>query len=97
MNAQRPPRRWAWAMMWYSSVVFPELSGPKISTMRPRGIPPMPRAMSSARAPVGTIATSAGGESPIRMMAPLPNCRSICATAEPSASCFSTRASLRAG
>ena len=29
-------------MMWLTSVVFPEDSGPKISTIRPRGTPPMP-------------------------------------------------------
>ena len=33
-------------------VVFPELSGPKISMIRPRGKPPIPRALSSDIDPV---------------------------------------------
>ena len=38
-------------------VVFPEDSGPKISTIRPRGIPPMPSARSSDSAPVEIVFT----------------------------------------
>ena len=34
-------------------MVLPEPSGPKTSTMRPRGMPPTPSAMSSAIDPVG--------------------------------------------
>src|SRR6266536_4936650 len=47
--------------------------------MRPRGIPPIPSARSSARAPVGMIETPwPMGCSPSRMTAPFPYCRSIC-------------------
>src|ERR671928_7052 len=56
MNAHTPPSFWASAMMWYISVVLPEDSGPKTSTMRPRGTPPMPRARSSDSAPVAPVA-----------------------------------------
>jgi hypothetical protein len=42
-----------------ATVVLPELSGPKISTTRPRGSPPTPRAMSSSdSAPVGIAGIS---------------------------------------
>src|SRR3954470_1781934 len=78
MNAQTPPSRWASAMMWYISVVLPEDSGPKTSTMRPRGTPPMPSARSSDSAPVGIALTLTWApSSPIRMTVPLPNWRSI--------------------
>src|SRR3954451_6200354 len=78
MKAQTPPIAWAWAMMWLISVVLPEDSGPKISTMRPRGTPPMPSARSSDRAPVGIASTfTRAPGSPIFITAPLPNCRSI--------------------
>ena len=40
------------------SVVLPEDSGPKTSTMRPRGTPPMPSARSSESAPVGIASTA---------------------------------------
>ena len=70
-------------------VVLPEASGPKISVTRPRGIPPTPRAASSEIAPVEMTAIShAVGWAPNRMMAPLPNCRSIWATARLSAFSF---------
>ena len=36
-------------------MVLPEPSGPKTSTMRPRGMPPTPSAMSSASEPVGMV------------------------------------------
>ena len=39
------------------SVVLPEDSGPKTSTIRPRGTPPIPSARSSESAPVGIAAT----------------------------------------
>src|SRR5947208_3241014 len=63
-------------------VVFPEDSGPKISTTRPRGKPPTPSAASNEIAPVGIteIGTMASFD-PSRMMEPLPNCFSICANA----------------
>ena len=72
------------------SVVLPEDSGPKTSTIRPRGMPPIPSARSSESAPVGIAAhfTSAPS-SPMRMIVPLPNSRSICVSAP-------ARASLRA-
>src|SRR5829696_5616681 len=73
MKAQTPPRAWAWAMMWLTSVVFPEDSGPKISTIRPRGTPPMPRARSSASEPVGIASTLTVPLSPSRIKAPSPN------------------------
>src|SRR5918998_961332 len=78
MKAQMPPIFWAFARTWYSSVVLPDDSGPNTSTMRPRGRPPTPRARSSESAPVGTAATrTAAASSPIFMIDPWPNCRSI--------------------
>src|SRR5215217_1858863 len=68
-------------MMCRARVVLPLDSGPKISTMRPRGTPPTPSARSSARAPVGIEATFWGSSSPMRMIEPFPNCRSIWDTA----------------
>ncbi len=73
MKAQTPPRAWAWAMMWLTSVVLPEDSGPKISTIRPRGTPPMPSARSSARDPVGIASTLTVPLSPRRISEPSPN------------------------
>src|SRR3954451_19056636 len=64
------------------SVVLPEDSGPKISTMRPRGTPPMPSARSRDSAPVGIALTFTWApSSPMRMTVPLPNWRSICVSA----------------
>src|SRR5581483_7337842 len=60
-----------------ASVDFPDDSGPKISTIRPRGSPPTPRATSRARAPVGTTPICMWVFSPNRMIEPLPNCFSI--------------------
>jgi hypothetical protein len=40
-------------MMCWQTVVLPDDSGPKISVIRPRGMPPTPRARSSAMEPVG--------------------------------------------
>ncbi len=54
-------------------MVLPEDSGPKISTMRPRGRPPTPRAMSRENEPVGIEATSTLWVSPSVIMAPSPN------------------------
>ena len=64
-------------MTWRVSVVLPELSGPKTSTTRPRGMPPTPSAMSRVSAPVGMISTRWVWTSPRRMIAPLPWLRSI--------------------
>ena len=59
MKAHTPPFRCASAITWYTSVVLPDDSGPKISTTRPRGRPPTPRARSSPRQPVEIAATGA--------------------------------------
>src|SRR3954447_12033246 len=68
------------------SVVLPEDSGPKTSTMRPRGRPPTPSARSSDSAPVGTAETRTwAASSPIFMIDPAPNWRSICVSAPVSA------------
>ena len=64
-------------MTWRESVVLPEDSGPKISTTRPRGMPPIPSAASTASEPVGITAIVVSGRSPSRMIEPFPNCRSI--------------------
>src|SRR6478672_971921 len=77
MYAHVPPLRCASATTCIASVDFPDDSGPKISTIRPRGSPPMPRARSRARAPVGIASTPTLPRSPRRMMAPFPNCFSI--------------------
>ena len=77
MNAARPPVFCACAMIWSESVVLPEDSGPKISTTRPRGMPPTPSAASTASEPVGITCITVSGWSPSRMIEPLPNCRSI--------------------
>ena len=73
MNAAKPPRFCAWAMRVRVSVVLPEDSGPKTSTIRPRGKPPTPRARSMRRLPVGMTSTSMRVLSPMRMMAASPN------------------------
>jgi hypothetical protein len=57
MNAATPPRRWASAITCWQIVVLPDDSGPKISVIRPRGMPPTPRARSSAIEPVGIEST----------------------------------------
>ena len=53
MKAAMPPAFWAWATTCNASVVLPLDSGPKISTIRPLGMPCPPRARSSDRLPVG--------------------------------------------
>ena len=64
------------------SVVLPEASGPKISTIRPRGRPPTPSARSSDSAPVGIASTLTWkASSPIFMIEPSPNSRWICVIA----------------
>jgi len=79
MKAAVPPARWALAAMVMARVVLPDDSGPKISMILPRGTPPIPRAMSTESAPVeidGTLTLAAA--LPSFMMAPWPNCFSIC-------------------
>src|SRR6266550_177519 len=61
MKAARPPVFCACAMICSESVVLPEDSGPKISTTRPRGMPPTPRAASTASEPVGITAMTVSG------------------------------------
>src|SRR5690349_9530312 len=75
-------------------VVFPEDSGPKISTTRPRGTPPTPSAASKEMEPVEMteIGTTASFD-PNRMIEPLPNCFSICDSARSIARTFSVRSS----
>src|SRR5664279_4727158 len=80
-----PPLRWASATTCMARVDLPDDSGPKISTTRPRGRPPMPRARSRASAPVGIDSMFMWRFSPIRMIEPLPNCFSICPRAMSSA------------
>src|SRR5829696_6586813 len=81
MNAARPPSFCVSAMICRARVVLPLDSGPKISMTRPLGTPPTPRARSSAKAPVEIEATLRCPSSPMRIIEPLPNCRSICDTA----------------
>ena len=77
MNAASPPTFCASAMMCSDSVVLPDDSGPKISTMRPRGTPPTPRAASTPMDPVEMALTAANSFAPSLMIEPLPNWRSI--------------------
>src|SRR5215204_2791560 len=98
MNAARPPSFCVSAMICRARVVLPLDSGPKISMTRPLGTPPTPRARSSARAPVEIEATLRCSSSPMRIIEPLPNCRSICDTAAPIAlflSCTTLRSVTR--
>src|SRR3954464_9325117 len=81
MNAAMPPAARALATACRATVVLPEASGPYTSTTRPRGRPPMPRAMSRAIDPVGMTFMATSGLSPRRMTEPLPNCLSIWARA----------------
>ena len=80
-----PPLRCASATTCIASVDLPDDSGPKISTMRPRGKPPTPRARSSDNAPVWMASMPIVVFSPILMMDPLPNCLSMAANATSSA------------
>src|SRR6266511_3885042 len=77
MKATTPPRCWASARTCWQSVVLPDDSGPKISVIRPRGIPPTPRARSSAIDPVGIESTDCRSADPSFMIEPRPNCFSI--------------------
>ena len=83
-------------MAWSVKVVFPDDSGPKISTTRPRGIPPIPKAMSSPREPVEITGTSAAASAvPNFMTAPLPYCFSICASAKSNARFLSSFSGIK--
>jgi hypothetical protein len=62
----------AWDTTCRATVVLPELSAPYTSTMRPRGRPPMPRAASRARDPVGITSTTVTADWPSCMMEPRP-------------------------
>ena len=77
MKAATPPRRWASAMTCWQIVVLPDDSGPKISVIRPRGMPPTPRARSSAIEPVGITSIAWMAAEPSFMIEPVPNCFSI--------------------
>src|SRR5436190_11644604 len=77
MKATTPPRFWASASTCWQSVVLPDDSGPKISVIRPRGMPPTPIARSSAIEPVGMESTACRSEVPSFMIEPRPNCFSI--------------------
>src|SRR5690349_11592464 len=77
MKAATPPLRWASAMTCWHTVVLPDDSGPKISTIRPRGMPPTPSARSSAIEPVGIESTLCRSAEPSFMIDPRPNCFSI--------------------
>ncbi len=57
MKATTPPRAWASARTCWQTVVLPDDSGPKISVIRPRGMPPTPSARSSAIEPVGIVSS----------------------------------------
>ena len=86
MKAQVPPSFCISAMTWSVSVVFPEDSGPNTSMIRPRGRPPTPSARSSPSEPVDTVSMSSiSVPSAMRMIAPLPNCFSMLASATLSA------------
>jgi len=89
-KSRMPPVFCASAITCKATVVLPLDSGPKISTTRPRGKPPTPRAASNEIDPVeitamGTMASLL----PNRMMEPLPNCFSICESARSIARVFS--------
>src|SRR3989344_151957 len=71
--AQIPPFFCASATIWSERVVLPEDSGPNISMILPRGIPPTPRAISSPMDPVGMTLISTLGESPNFIIDPSPN------------------------
>ena len=81
MNATTPPRACASARTCWQTVVLPDDSGPKISVIRPRGMPPTPSARSSAIEPVGIVSRTSFSRDPSFMIAPRPNCFSIVARA----------------
>src|SRR5712692_11956654 len=77
MKAAVPPTFCASAITCKARVVLPEDSGPKISTTRPRGKPPTPKALSREIEPLEMIDTGTTAFDPSRRMVPLPNCFSI--------------------
>ena len=81
MKATTPPRACASARTCWQTVVLPDDSGPKISVIRPRGMPPTPSARSSAIEPVGIVSSTSFSRDPSFMIAPRPNCFSIVARA----------------
>ena len=84
-----PPSFCISAIACSASVVFPDDSGPYISTILPRGNPP-PSAMSSVIAPLGNVATFAFPASPRRMIAPAPKLLSISSSTRASAFFFAS-------
>ncbi len=68
-----PPLFCALAIACRVSVVLPDDSGPKISTTRPRGMPPIPKAISRAIDPVGITSIGVAVRSLIFITEPLPN------------------------
>ena len=90
MKAATPPWACTCAIACSVRVVFPLLSGPKISTTRPRGRPPTPSARSSPMEPVGITATGcASSAAPSLITEPRPNCFSIATMAAATAFSFS--------
>ena len=59
-------------MTCWQIVVLPDDSGPKISVIRPRGMPPTPSARSSAIEPVGMKSTACRSTAPSFMIEPRP-------------------------
>ena len=87
--AAMPPSFCADATICSAIVVLPDDSGPKISIILPRGIPPTPRAASICMLPVGITEICVAAASPSFITEPLPNCFSICTRAASSAVCLS--------
>jgi hypothetical protein len=73
ISAAIPPRRWAAATACNSNVDTPEDSGPRTSTMRPRGRPPTPTIRSSSANPSGMTWTPKVVVAPSRWIEPCPN------------------------
>src|ERR1035438_5090 len=78
MNAAVPPAFCAWAITCRARVVLPDDSGPKTSTTRPRGNPPIPNAASTEIEPDEITSTETTLRDPKRNTDPLPNCLSSC-------------------
>src|SRR5258706_7461188 len=68
-------------MTCWQIVVLPDDSGPKMSVIRPRGMPPTPSARSSAIDPVGITSIAWIEPEPSFMIEPVPNCFSMVAIA----------------
>ena len=93
-NAAMPPAFWAFAITCKANVVLPEDSGPNNSTIRPRGRPQTPNAMSRPNEPVGmTSIFLVASPSPSLMIAPSPKSLRICAIAASRAEVFTLAAS----